>query len=73
MKSCEMLNKSEIKLGCAEKNTPLTEICIFDYNKYIHGDIHVPVVKVIFVPLSKITHISLISNRFCPETTGQTD
>ena len=34
---------------------------------------HVPEVKVILWPLSKVTHISLTSNSFCPEATGQTE
>ena len=30
-----------------------------------------PYVKVFFLPLSKVTHMSLISNSFCHEATGQ--
>ena len=39
----------------------------------MQGDIYVLEVKVILWSLSKVTHISLISNSFCLEATGQTE
>ena len=38
-----------------------------------YKDIHVPDVKVILWPLSKVNNISLISNSFCPKATGHTE
>ena len=52
--------------------TEVYDIKVGIYTKLAHREKHVPDANVILWLFSKVTHISLIANNFCPEATGET-
>ena len=57
--------RSKVELWPFYANVSFGSLCWYTYEtKWVQGDKHVPEVKVILCPLSKVTHIPLISDSF---------